>query len=88
MGFTRVFGTEVPDEALCLLWRLEERGVRIHIDDENMLIMKPVSRITEADRTLIRRFKAHLLLLVRGCDDVVRKEAETGGWMPQCREPS
>ena len=82
MGFTRIFGTLVPDEALCLLWRLEERGVRIRLDDANMLIMKPVSQIPEADRTLIRRFKAHLVLLVQGCDDVVRKAAEAGGWVP------
>ena len=82
MGFTRIFGTLVPDEALCLLWRLEERGVRIRLDDENMLIMKPVSQIPEADRTLIRRFIAHLVLLVQGCDDVVRKEAAAGGGVP------
>jgi len=81
MKFTPVFDRLVPDPALHLLWSLEDRGVSIRVDD-GLLVMKPVSLIPEADKTLIRRFKAHLILLVQGCDNVARKEAAAGGWVP------
>jgi len=70
MRFTPVFGTLVPDPVLHLLWSLEDRGVDIRLDGDDTLVMKPLSQIPEADRVLIRRFKAHLVLLVRGCNDV------------------
>ena len=70
MRFTPVFGALVPDPVLHLLWSLEERGVAIRIDGDDTLVMKPMSKIPEPDRVLIRRYKAHLLLLVRGCNDV------------------
>jgi len=67
MRFTPVFDTLVPDPALHLLWSLEERGVSIRIDDDGLLVMKPMSKIPESDRKLIRRYRSHLLHLVREC---------------------
>jgi hypothetical protein len=66
MRFTPVFDTLVPDPALELLWSLEQRGVSIRIDDD-VLVMKPMSLIPESDRKLIRRYRSHLLHLVREC---------------------
>ncbi|HAD76259.1 MAG TPA: hypothetical protein DCG16_10780 [Gemmatimonadetes bacterium] len=65
-----MFGALVADPALHLLWSLEDRGVDIRIDGDDTLVMKPISKIPESDRVLIRRYKAHLVLLVRGCNDV------------------
>jgi len=70
MRFTPVFGALVPDPVLSLLWSLEERGVDIRIDGDDVLAMKPLSQISEPERVLIRRHKAHFLALVRGCNDV------------------
>ena len=70
MRFTPVFGALVPDPVLHLLWSLEERGVEIRIDGDDTLVMKPISKIPESDRALIRRYKAHLVLLVRGCNEL------------------
>jgi len=67
MRFTPVFDTLVPDPALELLWSLEQRGVSIRIDDDGLLVMKPMSKIPESDRKLIRRYKPHLLHLIREC---------------------
>ena len=69
MRFTPVFGALVPDPVLHLLWSLEERGVEIRIDGDT-LIMKPMSQISDSERVLIRRYKAHFLALVRGCNEV------------------
>ena len=46
---------------------LEERGVAIRIDGDDTLVMKPMSLIPESDRKLIRRYKPHLLHLIREC---------------------
>ena len=66
MKFTPVFDRLVPDPALHLLWSLEDRGVTIRIED-GLLLMQPMSKIPESDRQLIRRYKFHLLHLVREC---------------------
>ena len=66
MRFTQVFDRLVPDPALRLLWALEDRGVTIRIED-GLLLMQPMSKIPESDRQLIRRYKFHLLHLVREC---------------------
>ena len=57
----------MEEEAVCLLWSLEQRGVSIRIDDDGLLVMKPMSKIPESDRKLIRRYRSHLLHLVREC---------------------
>ena len=70
MRFTPMFGALVVDPALHLLWSLEDRGVEIRIDGDDTLVMKPISKIPESDRALIRRYKAHFLALVRGCNEL------------------
>ena len=79
MMFTEVFDTLVPDQALHVLWSLEERGVQIRIDHD-ALIMTPTTKIPASDRILIRRFKSHLMHLVRGCEEVILRERLQGGY--------
>ena len=81
MRFTRMFDTEVPDNALRLLWSLENRGVQIRIDHD-ALVMTPTSKIPESDRRLIKQYKAHLMHLVRSCEALIQREAIQGGYQP------
>jgi hypothetical protein len=81
MRFTRVFDTEVPDNALHLLLSLENRGVKIRIDHES-LIMTPTSKIPDSDRRLIKQYKAHLMHLVRSCEELIQREEIQGGYQP------
>jgi len=57
----------MEEEAVCLLWSLEQRGVSVRIDNDGELVMKPMSLIPASDRKLIRRYRSHLLHLVREC---------------------
>jgi len=81
MRFTRVFDTEVPDNALHLLWSLEDRGVQIRIDHD-ALAMTPTSKIPQSDRILIKQYRSHLMRLVRGCEELIRREEIQGGYQP------
>ena len=81
MRFTRVFDTEVPDNALQLLLSLESRGVQIRIDHD-ALVMTPTSKLPESDRLLIKQYKAHLMNLVRSCEALIQREAIQGGYQP------
>ena len=81
MGFTKIFDTEVTDNALHLLWSLENRGVKIRIDHD-ALVMTPTSKIPESDRRLIKQYKAHLMHLVRSCEALIQREAIQGGYQP------
>ena len=81
MRFTRLFDTEVPDNALHLLWSLEDRGVKIKIDLD-ALVMTPTSKIPESDRRLIKKYRSHLMHLVRGCEELIQREAVQGGYQP------
>jgi hypothetical protein len=81
MRFTKVFDTEVPDNALHLLWSLEDRGVQIRIDHD-ALVMTPTSKIPESDRRLIKQYKAHLMHLVRSCEELIQREEIQGGYQP------
>ena len=86
MGFTNVFGTEVPDNALHLLWSLEDRGVKIRLDHD-ALVMTPTSKIPESDRRLIKQYRSHIIHLVRGCEELIRREAVQGGYQPPPQRP-
>jgi hypothetical protein len=81
MGFTKVFDTLVPDQALHILWSLEDRGVQIKIDHD-ALTMKPMSKITDSDRRLIKQYKSHIMHLVRGCEELIQREDIQGGYQP------
>jgi hypothetical protein len=86
MGFTKVFDTLVPDQALQILWSLEDRGVQIKIDHD-ALTMKPMSKITDSDRRLIKKYRAHLMHLVRGCEELIQREDIQGGYQPPPQRP-
>ena len=86
MRFTWVFDTEVPDNALHLLWSLEDRGVQIRIDHD-ALVMTPTSKIPESDRLLIKQYKAHLMHLVRSCEELIQREDIQGGYQPPPLRP-
>jgi hypothetical protein len=86
MRFTRMFDTEVPDNALHLLWSLEDRGVQIRIDHD-ALVMTPTSKIPESDRLLIKQYKAHLMNLVRSCEELIQREDIQGGYQPPPLRP-
>ncbi len=51
-----------PLPALQILWRLEERGVRVQRDGDDLLV-GPRSLVTDEDREAIRQWKRHLLVL-------------------------
>ena len=86
MRFTKIFDTEVPDNALHLLLSLENRGVKIRIDHES-LIMTPTSKIPQSDRRLIKQYRAHLIHLVRSCEALIRREDIQGGYQPPPQRP-
>ena len=86
MGFTKVFDTLVPDQALQILWSLEDRGVQIKIDHD-ALTMKPMSKITDSDRRLIKQYKSHIMHLVRGCEELIQREDIQGGYQPPPQRP-
>ena len=81
MRFTKVFDTEVPDNALHLLWSLEDRGVQIRIDHD-ALVMTPTSKIPDSDRRLIKQYRRHLMNLVRGTEELLQREEIQGGYQP------
>jgi hypothetical protein len=62
-------GVTLPVAALQLAWGLEDRGLHFSIDGD-VLTVGPGDRLTDDDRALIRRWKPHLLALVRYCETV------------------
>lgn len=59
------------EEALALLLDLEERGVEIELDGEDVLL-GPGSAVTSQDRTEVQRHKATFVQLVRIADEGVQ----------------
>ena len=67
--FVHLFHVEVPVPALQLLWSLEDRGATVRVDPtEHAVWVDPVTLVTPEDRVLIRRYKNHLVFLLRQCD--------------------
>lgn len=67
--FVHLFHVEVPVPALQLLWSLEDRGATFRVDPtEHAFWVDPVTLVTPEDRVLIRRYKNHLVFLLRQCD--------------------
>ena len=60
------------DNALSLLYALEDRAVEIDLDGDD-LIVSPRSVLTDEDITNIRQHKAALVRLVQICDDGVQE---------------
>jgi len=63
-------GLTLPVEALQLAWSLEARGATLEVEGEDTLVVEPGGGLTDADCAAIRRWKRHLLALVRYCDTV------------------
>lgn len=64
-------GLSVPLAALRVLWDLEDRGLTVRLADGSGLLVGPPRRLTDADRSAIRRHRDQLIRLVRDCDEVV-----------------
>lgn len=64
-------GLTLPLAAVQLAWSLEDRGLHLGIDrDGEVLSVGPSDRLTDDDRAMIRRWKPHLVALVRDCEAV------------------
>ena len=59
-------GVSVTREALALLWSLEDRGLTIEIDDEDLLV-GPSEELSASDRDAVRAHKGEIMSLVRMC---------------------
>lgn len=63
-------GPTVPYAAIALATALERRGFLVTTDGADLLVA-PGDRLTDDDVQQIRRWKAHLLEVVRYCDRLV-----------------
>ena len=64
-----MFDVEVPVPALQLLWSLEDRGCIFRVDPtEHAFWVDPARLVADEDRVLIRRYKNHIVHLLRHCD--------------------
>ena len=67
--YVHLFDALVPVAALRLLWSLEDRGATFRVDPtEHAFWVDPLSVVTDEDRVAIRRYKNHLVHLLRHCD--------------------
>lgn len=60
-------GLAVPLAALQLLWDLEARGFTLETHDGRLFVL-PREQVTPADEGAIRRYRDHLVALVRHCE--------------------
>ena len=62
-------GLVVSVPALQLLWRLEDTGMVVKLDDQTgRLLVGPTARLTADDVTAIRDHRDELIELVKMCD--------------------
>ncbi len=52
-------GLVVPLPVLQVLWSLEDRGVRVRVDGDK-IVVNPKELMTDDDRAVLRRWKAHV----------------------------
>lgn len=65
-------GLVVSVPALQLLWRLEDAGMVVRIDDQTgRLLVGPTARLTTDDDRAIRVHRDELIELVKICDEMV-----------------
>ena len=57
---TLTHGPTVPVVALALALDLEDRGFRLLLDDAGEAVIEPATRLTDADRAAIGRWRRHL----------------------------
>lgn len=71
-------GFDCPLEALRLLWRLEERGLGLRVQDDKLIVAGATGTspaLSQDDTAAIRQWKPHLVALVQWCE--ARREAES-----------
>jgi hypothetical protein len=56
-------GLAVPVAALQLALDLEARGIVLAVEGPDLVLDDPTSLLTETDRSLIRRWKLHLMAI-------------------------
>ncbi len=64
-------GLTLPLPVLTLAWAFEDRGFQINLDPGGDLTITPTDALTDADRTLITRWRSHLAALTEYCDEVI-----------------
>src|SRR5262245_38853126 len=57
-------GLIVNTAAIVLLLDLEARGVKLERERDDILVHAPAANLTAEDRTLLRRYKPHVLALL------------------------
>ena len=57
-------GLTIPVDPLLLIFRLQERGFSLTPDGDT-LVVQPYQQLTREDCNQIRRWKAHLMALLR-----------------------
>jgi hypothetical protein len=62
-------GRVVPLPALQILWMLEDRGLDLQLDGDD-IVVRPRGQLTDDDRAQIRRLKPHLVALIAYCGRV------------------
>lgn len=62
-------GLAVSRDALALLWRLEDGGYVVQLDDDRLQV-GPSSRVTDEDDQAIRKYRDELIMLVQMCEEV------------------
>lgn len=60
-------GMVVPADAYRLLLNLEDRGFTLEQEGESTLLVSPSDLLTDEDCVQLRRWKWHLLMLMRYC---------------------
>jgi hypothetical protein len=63
-----LLGPSVPVAALQLVWRLEERGFTMRVDQSGELLVSPGSRLSAEDREQLRRLRRAVTAIVEYCD--------------------
>ena len=56
-------GLTCPVEPYRLLQQFEQRGIRLSLDGEG-IIVRPAGALTEAERAALRRWRAHVRVLL------------------------
>lgn len=57
-------GLALPLEPVTLVLDLEARGFHLGRGDDDRIVVRPFSRLTDSDRAALRRWRHHVLALI------------------------